>query len=253
MSKVSGKKVMIGTPMYGGQCYSGFLDSMLTLQHRFISEGIEFNFVNVINESLITRARNHIAGAFMESDCDFLLFIDSDHRFDVDTIIRMIEEDDDMICGIAPKKNINWKTVKDAALLGASLDSLKFLTGDFVLHFLDENTDVSKKFKIKHGGTGLMLIKRNVFESLKELVPQYKCPISTNVKMISEFFTTSIQNGELLSEDYEFCRLWRSIGGDIYAAPWVNITHIGPYEFLGNFASHIDLHNRISSINSKQQ
>lgn len=240
---------MVGTPMYGGQCYSGFVESLLLLQNKLIANGAEFHFVNIVNESLITRARNHIANMFLSGSCDFLLFIDGDHRFDPDAVIRMIEEDDDIICGIAPKKSINWGTVRDAAVLGAQ--DLKFFTGDFVVNFLDQKINLAEKFEIKHGGTGLMLIKRIVFEKIKPLVPQYKCSISKDKEMVSEFFTTTIQGDELLSEDYEFCRLWRSLDGKIYAAPWVYITHIGNYEFAGNFYAHIDLYNRISAATKK--
>lgn len=240
---------MIGTPMYGGQCYSGFVESLLLLQNKLMVNGAEFHFINIVNESLITRARNHIANVFLSSNCDFLLFIDGDHRFDPDAIIRMIEEDDDILCGIAPKKSINWGTVKEAAVLGAQ--DLRFFTGDFVINFLDKEVNLAEKFEIKHGGTGLMLIKRVVFEKLKNLVPQYRCPISKDKVMVSEFFTTTIENDELLSEDYEFCRLWRSLDGKVYAAPWVGMTHIGNYEFSGNFYAHLDLYKRMSIQNKK--
>jgi len=36
-----------------------------------------------------------------------------------------------------------------------------------------------------------------------------------------------------LSEDYHFCNIYRKIGGKIYAAPWVQLAHIGTYCFEG--------------------
>jgi len=52
---------------------------------------------------------------------------------------------------------------------------------------------------------------------------------------IHEFFATSIEpeTNRLLSEDYHFCRIWRLQGGKIYAAPWMNLGHGGPYIFEG--------------------
>jgi hypothetical protein len=55
---------------------------------------------------------------------------------------------------------------------------------------------------------------------------------------IKEFFTTSIEpeTQHLLSEDYHFCRTWRNNGGKIYAAPWVQLGHVGTYLFDGSLA-----------------
>ena len=54
-------------------------------------------------------------------------------------------------------------------------------------------------------------------------------------KVIKEYFTTSIEEGtnRLLSEDYHFCQEWRKAGGKVYAAPWVELSHIGTYAFEG--------------------
>jgi hypothetical protein len=47
------------------------------------------------------------------------------------------------------------------------------------------------------------------------------------------------ENGHLLGEDYYFCERWKSIGGEIYAAPWVDTVHYGNYGFAGSFAQTI--------------
>jgi hypothetical protein len=50
---------------------------------------------------------------------------------------------------------------------------------------------------------------------------------------IREFYATDIhpETNGLISEDYYFCLLARRHGFKIYAAPWVHLTHTGPYEF----------------------
>jgi hypothetical protein len=85
-----------------------------------------------------------------------------------------------------------------------------------------------------------MLIKREVFEKLKPIVPWYVndvTDLSGNIgaEQISQYFTESIEpeTKRLLSEDYHFCKTWRDNGGEIYAAPWVGLTHIGTYAFDG--------------------
>jgi len=108
------KRILIGTPMYGGQCYGVFTDSLLKLQKLLLINGYDIEFKYIVNESLITRARNEIVHTFMNSNFDYLLFIDGDHRFNVLGVLKMIEEDVDLICGIAPNKLMNWKTVRSS-------------------------------------------------------------------------------------------------------------------------------------------
>ena len=88
--------------------------------------------------------------------------------------------------------------------------------------------------EIWNGGTGFMLIKREVFEKLAPLIPHYNNDtgdLSGNLKPgedIAEFFTTSIEPGtnRLLSEDYHFCHVWRTVcQGKVWAAPWVTLAH----------------------------
>lgn len=239
MSK-KGKKILIGTPMYGGQCYGVFVESLLNLQKALFTNGYFMEFMYISNESLITRGRNEIVHTFMNSKFDYLLFIDGDHRFDAVAILRMIEEDEDIICGIAPRKNINWQSVKESSYLDASVNDLKFFTGEFVVNVL-EGVEVfhNKKFEIKNGGTGLMLIKKNVFEKLKVKMNTYKSDYGPH--SVVEYFKTSVLDGKLLSEDYELCKDWRELGGKVYAAPYTLMTHIGTYEYAGSLQASIDL------------
>ena len=85
-----------------------------------------------------------------------------------------------------------------------------------------------------------MLIKREVFEKLKPIVASYVNDVldlsgTIGQEEISQFFTESIEpeTRRLLSEDYHFCKTWRDNGGEIYAAPWAGLTHIGTYAFDG--------------------
>ena len=69
--------------------------------------GIPFSYNTLMNESLITRARNLLAHTFLQSNSTHLMFIDADIGFNANDIISMINVDKDIICGIYPKKEIN--------------------------------------------------------------------------------------------------------------------------------------------------
>jgi hypothetical protein len=157
----------------------------------------------------------------------------------------MFEHDLDIICGIYPKKEINWNEVQAAVKRDIAVDDLKHHTGSWVVNLVDYQGTVSvpqdQPLEIWAGGTGMMLIKREVFEKLGDVVPVYVNDVvdlsNTNKprEEIKEFFATSIEpeTGRLLSEDYHFCYIWRKLGGKIHAAPWMKLGHVGTYIFEG--------------------
>jgi hypothetical protein len=238
--------LFIATPMYGGMCAGYYLQSVLQLNNMLSRNNIAAAFSFMFNESLITRARNALVHGFLKNkDHTHLLFIDADIKFRPEDIMAMLEVDKDIICGIYPKKEINWHTVKQAMDNNVPQDQLKHHTGSFVVNLVDYQgsvtVPVNQPVEIFNGGTGFMLIKREVFEKLNDTVPSYSNDVMDlggslqNSEMIKEFFATSIEPGtqRLLSEDYHFCRIWREIGGKVYAAPWAQLAHIGTYAFEG--------------------
>jgi hypothetical protein len=140
--------------------------------------------------------------------------------------------DQDIVCGVYPMKGIDWKRVAQAVNDGVPTEELKSHVGAFVVEPIDRapgsaaaNSD--GLVEIAAGGAGFMLIKRGVLEALSHEVAGY----AVEGKVVREFYTTGIdpESSELVSEDYYFCRLARSFGFKVHAAPWVRLTHTGPY------------------------
>jgi hypothetical protein len=239
------KKIFIATPMYGGLCVGGYTVGLLNSVQEFMRNGMQLYYAHMMNESLITRARNTLAYDFLDTDATHLMFIDADITFNPADIVSMVNADKDIICGLYPKKEMNWKTVAEAVKSGVEYQDLPSYTGSFVVNLVGDAAqatgDVNEPMEIDNGGTGFMLIKRNVFETLKLTVPTYtndqilivdKNPVK---KIIHEFFATSIDevSNRLLSEDYHFCKIARQAGFRVYAAPWANLSHSGTYNFSG--------------------
>jgi len=242
---VDNVKVFIATPMYGGQCTGFYMQSILQLQQTLSMRGYQVALSMMFNESLITRGRNALAHQFLKTDFTHLLFIDADIRFDPEQVALLFEADKDVICGIYPKKEINWHSVEQAVKAGVPTDQLKHHTGSWVINLVNYQATVdvpqNEPLEVWAGGTGMMLIKREVFEKMKEWVPSYLNDVvdlhntMQPRERIAEYFATSIEPGteRLLSEDYHFCRVWRENGGQIYAAPWMDLGHVGTYVFEG--------------------
>ena len=235
-------RVMIATPMYGGMCTGHYVRGLLLTMQRARELGVEVAWCQIMNESLITRARNEIARVFLESDHDYLMFIDADIGFGPEDVFHLIAADKDVVCGIYPKKEVNWGSIEKAAAEGKQ--NLEDYAGAFVFNVVDaEEVTPNEKgvFEVRHGGTGFMLIKRDVLEHLKPHVPTYRVSSFQDehgnyVKPLThEFFATSIDDsGALLSEDYHFCELVREHGGEIYAHPFIKLEHVGSYVFGGD-------------------
>jgi len=247
MSEETKKKnhIFIATPMYGGQCFGFYVQSVMQLQKLASQSNIDVSFSFMFNESLITRARNAMVHNFLKMEAaTHLMFIDADIKFHPEQFFPMIDADKDIICGIYPKKEINWSSVKQAMDNNVPAESLKNYTGSFVVNLVDYSGTVTvpidQPVEIWNGGTAFMLIKREVFENLADKVPSYTnnvVDLGGSIKSddIKEFFTTSIEEKTniLLSEDFHFCKVARDNGMKVWAAPWVQLAHIGTYAFEG--------------------
>jgi hypothetical protein len=252
-------KIFIATPMYGGMAKSVYIAGISDLNKELSAKGHSVIHTSITNESLITRARNTLANEFMKSDYDALLFIDADHGFIASDIVKMIESGKDLIGAPYPMKAIDWNNVRKAALAGK--ENLEAYSGLFAINFLDEAQTFrgDEPFKVKDVGTGMMFIHRTVFEQLEKVCKKYKYNTVGDVvpfgEEIVEYFTTLITpepESVLLSEDYAFCRMWREIGGDVWAAPWVRISHAGEYNFSGRLLATLEI-GQVNSIEDNQK
>lgn len=231
--------IFVATPMYEGKCFGAYTKSLINLFNKFNEKDYLWQYEFIFNESIITRARNTLVHYFLkQKNASHLLFIDADIEFDANDVVRMIEADKDIICGAYPAKYIDWTHVKKMANEHnlnekyLAINSCKYL-------FNVENGDNTFNWggdqikEVKNAGTGFMLIKRNVFEKLKLQVPTYFHDTLFKDEKVYKFFDTAIEpiGNNLVSEDYNFCSIWKNAGGKIYIGEWVKLAHIGFYQF----------------------
>ena len=103
LEELQKRKLMVATPMYGGQAQGLYTKSIADLSALCTKNGIELRLYFLFNESLITRARNYCADEFIRSDCTHLMFIDSDIGFDPKDVLAMLamqgeESEYDILC-----------------------------------------------------------------------------------------------------------------------------------------------------------
>ena len=258
-------KLFIATPMYGGMAHGLYIKSSLDLQGTMTKYGIETKFSFLFNESLITRARNYLVDEFLRSGFTHMLFIDSDIHYNPQDVIAMMALDKDVIGGPYPKKSINWGNVAEAARKHPDMEprELENLVGEYVFNVVKGTTQfsVTDPLEVMEIGTGYMMIKRHVFDQMKDAYPNihYK-PDHVGqanfdgTRYIHAYFDTvidykdSITGGgsdRYLSEDYMFCQMWRKIGGKVWLCPWMRTQHVGTYAFTGNMPAVANFTGRL--------
>ena len=210
----------ICTPCYGGQVTEKHYVSMVSYTIACMKNDMTFSLETMANESLVTRARNNlVAKCMMNPKVTHIMFVDADVGFDAGSIYKLIAHNKDVVGGIYPKK-----TFEPDYVFNPTLDATR--DGDLI-----EVDDI---------GTGFLLIKREVIQTMFDKFPNLKYNNSINIDNAAEpymyaLFDTSIdKHGNYLSEDYTFCERWRGLGGKIHADTSICLSHTGYYSFQGD-------------------
>lgn len=250
------KKLFIGTPMYGGQCFGMYMKSCLDLQGLLSQYGVDVKFSFLFNESLIQRARNYIVDEFLNrSDCTHLMFIDADIAFNPQDVVAMLALDKEIIGGPYPKKSIEWRQLYKAIQKNPNLalEEYEKLSGSMVFNPVGgtQKFSVLEPLEVSEVGTGFCMYRREVFEKFQESHPEYMYKPDHvgqahfgGDREICSFFNVFIdpESRRTLSEDYCNCHQMRKLGIKVWLAPWMNLSHIGSYIFTGNLqavAAHL--------------
>lgn len=258
---IKNSKLMIGTPMYGGMCFSHYVIGLTGLIGLAAQIKLKLDLSLVGNESLISQARNRIADHFMHSDCTHLMWIDADTSFKAEDVLELLLLDKDIVTGLVPTKAIDWGKIKKNATKEA-VDGLtaKDLSELGICYAFDgdaSKANTKSLFEINHGGGAFLMIKKKVFEDYKEAYPEleYKSlrtgrEFGTNSKVpalnkkpekMFAYFDTCIdkETENYISEDYFFSANARKMGYKIWACPWVKLGHVGTYCFEGNLENSL--------------
>ena len=218
----------LGIPCYGGMVSEPTMTSFLRFTLLATQVGLNWSLDTMVNESLVTRARNNLMAKMMtNTQATHFMFIDADIRFNPESILQMIACDKDVIGGLYPKKS---------------------LPINYVINLKPTVTVQGDIYTVDTMGTGFLLFKRDVYSKLIAAHPECKYVDDIGLgkqyePMMYAIFDTIIDHrGHYLSEDWTFCRRWQALGGDIWAHSKVLLGHNGHYEFQGDLEK-LDIKN----------
>ena len=97
----------IGIPCYGGMVSEPTMTSFLRFTLMAQQAGLNWSLDTMVNESLVTRARNNLMAKMMTNPvATHFMFIDADIRFQPESILQMLSFEKEVIGGLYPKKTL---------------------------------------------------------------------------------------------------------------------------------------------------
>ena len=140
--------------------------------------------------------RNYIATQAVKRECTHLFHVDDDMIYEPDTLDRLLEHDKDIVGGLYKTKYPEWQ--------------------DYVIEHLHDGNIQDQLFECAALGTGLLLVKTDVYKQSPQ--PWYGYVWYDN-GMVKE------------SVDWTFCKNARNTGFKVWCDPNVKAKHIGQYEY----------------------
>ena len=196
-------KILIGTPTHDRRIDIETFKAMIGLERQ---QKYELNFMLPVSSHL-SRNRNMCCHTALDEGHDWLLFLDSDIGIGDPGFLEMMMDtayrfDAQIVCGAYKIKEQNT---------GVSRYPIGLLR-DGVYENMES---VRERRLVDAGGTGIMLIKREVLERMEE-------PWFTIVDGKDLF---------VMPEDWEFCRKARELGFKIAVDPRFETRHYGFYSW----------------------
>ncbi len=218
-------RVHIAMPCYGGMLTESTFMSFIKWANTARQLGIDWTLETMVNESLISRARNTLTAKFLDMpEATHLFFVDADIGWEPWHLLVLLNRDVDVIGGLYPMKTMPIKWVVNGF--------------DGAEEGPDGLQEVSK------AGTGFLLMKKHVFEKMNShpAVKQYKNDIGLDPKYdkyLKTYFDTAVRQNRYYSEDWTFCENWRDLGGRIWVDKRVLLRHSGSYVFCMENQQHL--------------
>lgn len=174
-----------------------FLNTLIPLLQYNESQGIKTFAYNDLDISMDV-SRNRCARKFLETDAEWLFFLDTDTFTGHDTIERLLRHGKKIVGGVYTSRHEPYYPIAYEKK-GDSLQPIKEIP--------------DRLFRVDAIGTGCLLIHRSVFENLEK--PYFEYEKDKDKERI------------IKSEDICFCEKVREKGFEIYADPSIKVFHYG--------------------------
>lgn len=232
--------VLIATPTAGGVVKALYATTLVKTVIALKDVGWSVDFVTV-DSSYISRARNYFAHILLNKPhFTHLVMIDSDMSFESEVIHRLLRCNKAVVAAAYSQRQMDMMTFAQAAR-NSKLE-LADLTALALQYNLQPELEagacqlrvIDGMCRVNYVALGCAVIRRDAFESLiaaetVRLRPDRFLQRSGLAGPFYDFFgEITLEDCDRLSEDYSFCKRWRSISGnEIWAVVDEPIGHVG--------------------------
>jgi len=244
--------VLIATPTAGGVVKALYATTLLKTVIAVKDAGWGVDFVTV-DSSYISRARNYFANVLLrQPHFTHLVMIDSDMSFEGHVICRLLRCDKPVVAAAYSQRRMNMEVFAQAAR-NPEL-ALADLTALALEYNLQPELEAGARqvkvtdgmCRVNHVALGCAVIRRDAFESLiiagkVHLRPDRFLQRSNLEGPFYDFFgEITLEDGDGLSEDYSFCKRWRSVpSNEIWAVVDEPIGHVGDMVYSAPYLNRL--------------
>jgi len=205
---------MIGTPCYDGRIDVWYTNSLCNTIKKSYDHDVEIIPMWVSFDALLQRARNDTIQLALETDCDDLIWIDSDIEWQPEWFFKLLDYPVDVVGGTYRKKG----------------DIEEYVLREITKRPLDPETGL---LEIDGLGTGFVRMSRASMQYLWDTSKSYMDPKDNKERRM--IFDVVIKDNGLMSEDIYMFEKLQEGGFKIWLDPSMTCNHIGPYKFKGDF------------------
>lgn len=211
--------IMVGTPAYNGMVHTDYVRSLLS----FNTASINYSFLSLGGESLITRARNTITAHFHHNKIfTHLLFLDGDVFLDGNDLKKMLATERDIIGAPVPLKT--------------------FEKGKPVFNISGSLGEENGLAIVERLGTAAMMLSRKAVTALVDDAIDGGRVYGANAlargigdsEELYDVFQVGVKESVYLSEDFWVCYRLRELGFKIYVDLSIRTRHHGIKSFDGS-------------------
>lgn len=224
---LSGRSLFIALPAYDFKVSLKLAVSLARFTQQAVHHGVAVQIGSICGCSVVSRARNLLAQDLLESECDYLLFIDSDINFEAEDIFRLMAWADD------PRKGI--------------VAAVPRVRGENKVYIADLDYDDNGELTMNGRGlirarrvaTAFMLVRREVFVTMAAAHPEWAYYDKRSDRNLTAMFDFEVTEEGYMGEDFLFCDRTRALGFEVWIDPSITLGHMGVQEYVGNFGNDV--------------
>jgi len=214
--------LLIALPCYGGMVSDKTTKGLFHLGKELRTARVDHGLLMMANESLITQGRSKMVNFFMNNtEYERILFIDADVGFIPEHVFELLKHDKDIVCGAYPMKTIPLR---------------------YNYNITQPPVEEGELVKIDSVGFGFAMIRRRVFDSIKDKYGQELKYIpsdnSSNYEVTQKerdnsyhYFLEYKKDNRYLPEDFSFFERAKNVGYSAWLNTNIRLAHVGSHVF----------------------